>query len=163
MSPSEIASGAPPRPTQPALPSRPAFAGGAIARGVLGLAFACAAFALAWLIETVPLPTDAPRTVAPSTAGAAATRELRVESTYAVATDGWSVSAAGAAVAGRADDGTWSGGAPAGELVITATPADAADGRLHGLRARLRSGDASRDLVAWGSGAVTLVVPAAAP
>lgn len=130
-----------------------AFAGGALARGALGLAFTAGACGLAWFVETVPLPSDAPRAV-PAVATPVHARELSVEGTYAIAA--WSVSAAGMAIAaGRNDDATWSGTVPVGEIIITAEPQDPSEGRLHALRARIDG----RELVAWGAGSVTLVVP----
>jgi hypothetical protein len=134
-----------------------AFAGGALARGLLGLAFAAAAFALAWLVETVPLAGEAPR-AAPTAVALAldSQRIVRIDSTYAVAAKGWSVTVAGKpASAQRSDDAGWSGTVGAGEIVISAEPADAADVRAHALRATVDR----REQSTWGIGAVTLVVP----
>jgi hypothetical protein len=137
--------------------SAAAFTRGAFGRAAVGLLFTIAAFALALGIETMPLPGGTARAGVAATPVAAGRRQLRVESTFAVAA--WSVTVGGSTTAGHGDDGSWSGTVPLGEILVTAEPVDQADARLHGLRLRV---DGARDAVAWGSGAVTAVVPASA-
>jgi hypothetical protein len=166
-----------PPPARPGL--RPAFGGsafarGAGARGALGALIALGALGLAWGIEQVRQTAAARSAVATAVDGAGAApahaaiipehhasaaasadwRTLRMESTFPAT---WTVSCDGEPLAARAADSSqWLGQIPDQEVVVTATPENAGDGYLHGLRI-----EAGLDLgPVWGNGAVTAIIPA---
>jgi hypothetical protein len=135
----------------------PAFARGALSRGAIGALFTLGAAAL---VAAVEAPSHAlgemPRTATVTAPGPS--RSLRVDSTFPVAT--WTVTVGRQTlVPDHSGDDAWSGLAPAGEIVISAEPLDAGDGRLHALRLVAGDGASARESTAWGAGTVTAVVP----